>query len=192
LSDLRDNNKGLMNGGNLSQVIELFDKESENHQSFLESIETWYNEYMYRVNHSYKRLLRAPMWVLAFAIAIVFNIDAVKVGTTLWQNATMANNIAIGAESYVKNNSVNDTASVWISDFEKYKSDFDLPIGWKYENAYYKSIKDTKDFSLSWYIATKLLGLFLAAMIASMGAPFWYDILQKIIGVKGSLKPKKE
>jgi len=29
-------------------------------------------------------------------------------------------------------------------------------------------------------------------MIASMGAPFWYDILQKIIGVKGSLKPKKE
>jgi hypothetical protein len=45
-----------------------------------------------------------------------------------------------------------------------------------------------KDFSI-WSMATGLVGIFISALLAALGAPFWYDLLAKISG-RGATGPK--
>jgi hypothetical protein len=39
---------------------------------------------------------------------------------------------------------------------------------------------------------TKILGLLLTAFAISLGAPFWFDVLNKIIVVRSTVKPKEK
>lgn len=40
-----------------------------------------------------------------------------------------------------------------------------------------------------WFPVTKLLGLLITALAASLGAPFWFDVLNKLMAVRGTGKP---
>jgi hypothetical protein len=39
---------------------------------------------------------------------------------------------------------------------------------------------------------TKVLGFLITGVAASLGAPFWFDILNRLLGLKSAQKPKKE
>ena len=45
------------------------------------------------------------------------------------------------------------------------------------------------DRSFFW---TKIFGLFLTAFAASLGAPFWFDVLNKFMSVRGAGKAPEE
>jgi hypothetical protein len=57
-----------------------------------------------------------------------------------------------------------------------------LPIGWKGIN-----LQDLCDDWSFWLVA--LIGWLLTACAASLGAPFWFDVLGKFIVVRSSIKP---
>jgi hypothetical protein len=64
-----------------------------------------------------------------------------------------------------------------------------LPIGWS----------STTDQKLNWYGGTfsqqiewHLLGWILTALAISLGAPFWFDLLNKFIVVRSTVKPKEK
>jgi len=70
-----------------------------------------------------------------------------------------------------------------------------IPLGWE-ENDYAKLRsafhgKGLKDFSTH-DVFNKLTGLILTALALSLGAPFWYDVLNKVVNVRRSGKaPEK-
>jgi len=69
-----------------------------------------------------------------------------------------------------------------------------LGIGWK-SMTHYKWI--TNDNNLKnilcaiWHYLKILFGWLITAVALSMGAPFWYDLLRKVINIKNELKGKQ-
>ncbi|MDX6501386.1 MAG: hypothetical protein QOG23_4646 [Blastocatellia bacterium] len=73
-----------------------------------------------------------------------------------------------------------------------------LPIGWvlpdepqtKWPGLHFWTL----DFWTGWAVQTRihLLGWLLTALAISLGAPFWFDMLNKLIVVRGTVKPKEK
>jgi hypothetical protein len=62
--------------------------------------------------------------------------------------------------------------------------DLKLPVGWTEENM--PAEPTLGDLGL------KGLGILLSAMAASFGAPFWFDVLDKVMNIRGAgKKPAK-
>ncbi len=178
----------------LKQSIHLFLKQSKNESNlFFSKLEDWYNEYMIRVNYSYKRLLKLPLCVLGIIIALAFQIDAIRIASSLWTDTQMRSSVAQAATEFVENNPDLDKTKLSEEFFSAYKASMNLPIGWKYEISYFKELntKNEGKFDFIYWIM-KIAGLCLTGLIASFGAPFWYDALQKIIGLKKTMKVKTE
>lgn len=180
--------------GDLKQSIHLFFEQSKQESGvFFSSLENWYNEYMVRVNHSYKRLLKLPLCVLGIIVALAFQIDAVRIASSLWTDTQMRSSVANAASEFIVNNPDLDKTKLSEEFFTAYKESMTLPVGWAYEISYYKELQKKNEGKFDFgYWFLKLVGLFLTGMIASFGAPFWYDALQKIVGLKKSLKVKNE
>jgi len=105
-------------------------------------------------------------------------------------------------------------ASERINNIQGKLNELGLPIGWafapdKTDAKYYKG--DEKKFDQSLYdsdlkaymtdprrtptadeLPTKLLGLLLTAFAVSQGAPFWFDLLNKIIVIRSTVKPHEK
>ena len=86
-----------------------------------------------------------------------------------------------------------------------------LPIGWVYEpvkgDEKYKDNQELYDKDMAayrvdprrfpgsgdgyaWFL--KVLGIFLTALAVSQGAPFWFDVLNKFIVVRSTVKPREK
>jgi hypothetical protein len=63
----------------------------------------------------------------------------------------------------------------------------DLPIGWSRR----PSSLDADDGALS-SGAIGLFGLLLTALAITLGAPFWFDLLNKIVVVRSTVKPREK
>lgn len=191
--------------GDFKKTIQTILNKSEIESSnFHIEIEEWYNEYMQRVNHAYKRFVKFPLWIVGFVFALIFNIDSVRITTELWNDGPLRNNIANMAEQFVDTTKTVDSVSVTKQFFQELKKEMSLPIGWKYYKEDFNSTEQTikslfyteknrssDDGKTSIWIAfvlLKLIGFSLTGLIASFGAPFWYDALQKIIGLKKGLE----
>ena len=64
--------------------------------------------------------------------------------------------------------------------------DLGIPMGWHSEN---DIPKPNTQKGISWWIY-KIGGLLLTALAASMGAPFWFSLLQKVISLRSGKPPE--
>ena len=119
-------------------------------------------------------------------IAIIVNADSFEVGYALWSdNALRAQMVQIAGPIAAK-----QTESAGAGTIEAVAQSFDkavttlrpLPIGWparampawsKYEEAF-------------WFWLTKLLGWIMTGIALSFGAPFWFDLLSKLVNIRGA------
>lgn len=104
-------------------------------------------------------------------------------------------------------------ASERINNIRGKLNELGLPIGWAFapdKEKYYKDEekkqfdqarydRDLKDYAAdprhipnSGEAPTKLLGLLLTAFAVSQGAPFWFDLLNKIIVIRSTVKPHEK
>ncbi len=65
-----------------------------------------------------------------------------------------------------------------------------LPIGWNCDAHQKDDIRGKPEGWAEWFV--KLLGLFISALAISMGAPFWFDVLKKMIDVRKKITPAKK
>jgi hypothetical protein len=65
-------------------------------------------------------------------------------------------------------------------------SSFGLPIGWKPDDPRTKFTPSRSDFT--WL--EKLFGWFITAIAVSLGAPFWFDVLNKFMNFRSTIKPQ--
>src|SRR5437868_2681852 len=63
----------------------------------------------------------------------------------------------------------------------------ELPIGWN-RSSYHKTLDELKEWSYDFWL--KLFGWLLGAIAISLGAPFWFDLLMKLVNLRRSgIKP---
>lgn len=175
----------------LKQTLLVLSREAESELGKLrENIEKWFNDVMERVSGWYKRKAQAIIAILAFGICAGFNADTFMITKNLINNEQMRTAIVTAADEAVKQPigsekksldseekagaaslSVSEAPLEKIKDVQKKLQGLPLPLGW------YEAPKEFGD----WVI--KILGILFTALAVSLGAPFWFDFLDKIIKI---------
>jgi hypothetical protein len=163
------------------------------------ALELAYDDAMDRVTGWYKRNVQMIVAGIAIAVAFGLNVDTLAIGKTLWQDESVRAAVVAAAERRVEeatpepsteptptlnedDDSPSDddsTEADAIADSKEVEAELDalgVPIGWD-------GWPDGWD---GW--AEKLAGLFMTALALSLGAPFWFDALSKLVNVRGAGK----
>jgi hypothetical protein len=135
---------------------------------------SWFDSAMDRVSGAYKRMTQLIGFIAALVFAIALNIDTIGVAKALWVQPMLTKSI--------------DGTQFKSADEALAKLDgLQLPIGW--------SVSPPAPGSASQAGATGILdriglstviGWLITAVASLFGAPFWYDVLQSFVRIKGA------
>lgn len=147
-------------------------------------IETWFNAGMDRVGGLYKRKTQWIILAIALITCLVANIDAVQIGNRLNSNAVLRSQLVAIAEKTVSKPAGEVTAPAGVAASAADLKALDLNLGWSGEGP--------GENPVLWTFR-KALGILIAALAASLGAPFWFDVLSKFINLRSAgLKPLRK
>ncbi len=147
-------------------------------QKFNDGVERWFDDAMDRLSGAYKRF--CGWFLLAFGgfIAVAFDIDSIAIAEYLWNNPDSAAAIAARAQSIA--GAASAPAAIASSPTQLITSlqAASIPFGWggpPVDN---------------WLL--KLFGWFATTAAVSLGAPFWFDILGRMLNLRAAgPRPKK-
>jgi hypothetical protein len=148
------------------------------------NIELWFNSGMDRVSGWYKRQTQWVLLVLGLFITVALNVDSLKVSSDLYRNDTLRAVVVAQAETVVKSEK---PPADNVKKQTRMLNELNLPIGWQgYE---YASITRSSVLELLHIVRSGFFGWLITAFAISFGAPFWFDLLNKLISIRSSLKP---
>lgn len=194
-------------------------------------LESWFDETMDRASSWYKKHTQFILFFVGLSIAIVFNVDTMKIVDKLEKDPKLRGQLVQQADAFVQAhpdldiklkekeiefrramatiqktdsaihaNSTNDIMklSLELENYKLLKSRRDTllsraetlikedvqnihhSLGLKWENYDHKS-------GLFMSLLKSLLGWTITAIALSMGAPFWFDLLNKLMKLRGSV-----
>src|SRR5882757_9001859 len=162
--------------------------------AFQRNLEQWYNDAMDRVSGWYKRYTQRVLVVLGLLLAIVFNVNSVRVARTLWLDRDARQTIVDAAGNYAKEHSAaaNQAAPADAGKLrDQLQSDVDvfnqvttsalLPLGWKHPWHFYEDYFRVAPKDAMFSALTVWAGWLMTALAISFGAPFWFDTLNKFM-----------
>jgi len=129
-----------------------------------DEIAAWFDNGMDRVGGVYKRKTQVWSFVIALTIAVVLNVSSIIVGKALWLQPMLVRTIAPAADL----KPVDALAML---------EGLGYPIGWN--DAVLKHLGGWNGFDM-------LAGWLLTAAATLFGAPFWFDMLEQFVRLKGS------
>ncbi len=146
------------------------------------SVEVWFDDVMDRVSGWYKRKAQWALLFFALVVTCLANADSIRLATTLWQSPALRAAMADAAASYSAG-----PAAVQKEVMDEPRRQLDelisqgLPLGWAGDK-----VLDSRE-PRQWL--SKIAGLLLTALAASLGAPFWFDLVNKMVNIRGTGKP---
>ena len=150
------------------------------------NLQTWFDSSMERISGWYKRQLQVISFAVALLLAVSLNVDTIAIGQSLWQNpvlrAEIANAAAVAVEACKSKENPEECS--FLEETEKDRESLKkFPIGWTEST-------DGSPANGSWF-PVKIIGWLITALAVSLGAPFWFDVLDKLNSIRSSgIKPK--
>jgi hypothetical protein len=136
-------------------------------------VESWFNNSMERLGGAYRRRMQIVSIIVGIAVAATLNVDTGAIMNTLWRDPVLRQAIVTQA-SQVKDTDVQSGQTPSIEEIAKNAEKLNilsLPIGW--------SSKNTPTDANGW--VSKIIGILLSGMAAAQGAPYWFDIMRKLV-----------
>jgi len=163
-----------------------------------DNVAAWFDSAMERLSGAYTRRMKWISLIVGILLAAAFNADSVDVGRKIWNDQVLRGQVITAANDALK------TAPAAVSD--KCKQDAQgkelapevalncqvsllvnqtdqlrvFPIGWS--PAAISDLQKSDPLSL----LLKLLGILWTGLALSLGAPFWFDLLQRFVNVRGA------
>ena len=191
LASMRQN-IALMGNASVQRVLlNAIDTAQGDMNKAQKSVEAWYNSSMDRVSGWYKRSTQWVILWIALSMTLLLNVNTVTIVQYLSRNDTQRKVMVEQTAAYAKNGLIDTSgASAY-----KHLDSLNLPIGWDQPEATYflKGYTDTKTpWNFSVNLFTPLLGWLITVFAASMGAPFWFDLLNKVMVIRSTVKPHEK
>jgi hypothetical protein len=207
--------KGLPEGSQLRSVLEqLRDEGHENLEAYKARLEGWFTDVMGQVTGWYRRHMQFVTIMVGFGIAATLNADSIQIYQHLTNNADARQQMAEMARDYVAKREmagapgdtvaeeVQTVVTVIVADSvaqdsvtkvdtlvekivkikeaanspELAKARNILGLGWQPQ--------DLNANLIDWLL--RVFGWIITAFAISLGAPFWFDILKKIVSMGSS------
>jgi hypothetical protein len=181
----------------VTQALSAFERATRNDAAtFRKHVEDWYNSAMDRASGWYKRRTQWFIMALALVFAVVLNVDCIEIAKRLSNDSALRQGLVASAQAMASKQS-NDNADAKRAiegDLTRLNS-LGLPIGWPERD--FAKTRNQSPIAYWWTTVThtapdRALGWLLTALAASLGAPFWFDLLNKIIVVRSTVKPHEK
>ena len=165
-----------------------------------QNFENWYNSAMDRVSGWYKKRTQYILLGIGLIIAVAVNADSILIAKTLYVDPGMRSAVVASATNLLTTGSktvdgATPTAPENLSDLRNkltlLNTEMDavrdaetttlLPIGWKGR--------------FNWravFLGPAIPGWLLTGIALSLGAPFWFDLLNKFMVVRSTIKPQEK
>lgn len=180
---------------------------------FRDSLEKWFDDTMLRVTGWYKRYTQVFLFFIGLLIAISFNVDTLTVADKLNKDPQLRAQIIEQAQAFQKvypeyqealeANSANSSdireqikqGKALVASANKLlnedinKTNTTLGLGWEFKKG--SSVWQKAGHVITTPKAGNWLGFFLTALAISLGAPFWFDLLNKLMKLRGSTSQQR-
>jgi predicted nucleic acid-binding Zn-ribbon protein len=191
----------------LRHLVDNYNKGVQKIEDLEKSIEDWFNSVMDRTSGWYNRNIKKLTLLTAFIIAIAFNFDTIHVYQRLSKDSNARTELVMHAENsidkyagYVEKDTSNiESDALLVEKMDSLKNEINHIIGEEISSIEQMAglgwekgeCKTTLKKIWSFDFVIKLIGWVLTAMAISLGAPFWFDLLDKIMKLRGTGKREK-
>lgn len=186
--DIRKNIKRMQDGKLKKSLTLLVDEAGDNVIQARRNIETWYDDSMERISGWYKRKVRWFILAIALAVTVSMNADTFRIANTLYNDAELRASVMsyVDESQHQIQQQSEQEEKADISELVTEVKSMQLPIGWSKNEFTVNGQEYPKGWALAGNIGLKILGLLFTAFAASLGAPFWFDMLNKFNSLRGS------
>jgi hypothetical protein len=198
----------------LNSLLVGIDNVSETAETFLSTfqsnLEKWFNDTMARLSGSYKRRTQVSAFFIGLLIALLLNVDTVRISTQLWREPILRQAVLSNIDQYIAQTGPEGTPDLaQVAQFQL--DELVFPIGWKFERVDASALggcafapRDGSAFAIPWWggcvrpleagasadgwlwLLVKLLGVTMSGLAATQGSSFWFDMLMKIVNVRST------
>jgi len=163
---------------------------------FRSGVMAWYADTMDRVSGWYAREVRNILLAIGLILAAVLNVDALHLAARISADATLRASLVAAAQTVRPPAEPQQGATPRGEDAAAEEAKrlmaeiraLGLPIGWSACNLRCTSGLPPKSIIVA--VLWALPGWLLTGLAVSMGAPFWFDLLQKLLRVRAAgVKP---
>jgi len=179
-------------------VLTLVNAAAGDAQKARENIELWFDTAMDRVSGGYKRRAQRALFIIGLLVAVGLNIDTVRLLRELMTNKSKREAVVAIATNYAKQPpaGMNEQFSATTKEL----AGLGLPLGWpscrKCVQTKVKIVdvcwQDCWMRNISAAGGLTIFGWLLTAFAVCLGAPFWFDVLNKFMVVRSTVKPKEK
>ena len=176
------------------------------------NLEAWFDDSMDRVSGAFKRSAQTMALLIGLALALILNVDSIDLTLYLWREPSVRQALAENAAMFeLPEQEVEANPAEALQNFRNQFVGLSLPVGWGITNFETQAISadncrlfpgDEQSFGIPIFTSTRCLvppqsnnqmnlalklgGIFLTALAARQGAPFWFDILKRVVNLRGT------
>jgi hypothetical protein len=188
-------------------LLVLLDDAEGDFDRFKANVEIWFNNAMDRVGGWYKRRSQWVILCLGIGAAVSMNVDSLQIVRFLETNKSAREALVAQASTYAKSaQAASDAAAAPTTDqlpaqMESIQSrllQLGLPMGWVRPAHATRADVDNRGVLPAnmedgeRLLSFHLFGWLITALAATLGAPFWFDMLNKVIAVRSVGKAPEE
>lgn len=190
---LQNGAKALPSGDVQRALLALIQNASGDLTRAQQNIEQWFDDSMQRVSGWYKRRTQVVTIAIATILTLCTNADTIRFGHMLWVNPTLRSAMVEQAKQRTDTGKEAGRAEVveykkgsitpehkGIPDISDQMKPLKPLLGWSRE--------DVSDLSEPSKLYLHLLGWILSIVAISLGAPFWFDTLNKLMNIRNAGK----
>lgn len=158
-------------------------------------VEGWFNDSMDRASGWYKKRAQNILLAIALVVTVLLNVDTINLAQSLWTNPVARQATEQLAQQYVDANKSGLKPSPVSSDSTQalanlssqarqitdWTQQLPFPFGWH----------EKPPMQPLFWLET-LTGWLITTLALSLGAPFWFDTLNKFMVVRSTVKPKEK
>ena len=137
-------------------------------------VESWFDDAMDRLTGTYKRWAQLIHFLFGLLVAILFNVDSLNITSVLWHSSDKRAALAAQAQSFMAAHPAAGGGAPDLSSLITQLQDLPVPLGWTQQLWHRTDL-------LLWLLS--LAGWLVTAFAISLGAPFWFDLLQKLLNI---------
>jgi hypothetical protein len=177
-------------------LLAAIDGAGEDMNRVRENLEAWFDSAMNSVSGWYRRRTQLHLFVIGLIVAAVLNVNTFTIADHLWRDdlarATLAERAgSVATDTAYGRLAGGDTLSS--EDSRRLYADLrslSLPIGWDRRPPTPPSPSALSVHFSYW--SKQVFGLALTAFAIMLGAPFWFDTLNKFVVIRSTVKPREK
>lgn len=194
---IRANIQNIQNPAVQRVLLTAVDHAQGDMEQARKNVEMWFDSAMDRVSGHYKRSSQKIILGIGLLIAIALNIDTIHLAGYLYRDDAARTVLVARAEAAVED------SAVLRQSYRQAREELDslqLPIGWA-RFSIVPEMKQPESGILPWarYVGAwagnmvmVALGWLITGAAATLGAPFWFDVLNKVMVVRSTVKPHEK